>query len=228
VARPGRRPRWRVVLPPVRQRVARGPRDGRLRLLRVPRVPRGLACESARPRRDDLGLRGPAPGQALAGPTPRSLARVGCPGLQRRAPGVGGRHRDTGLRDSAGRAPRHWRAHAAAGLAGALRCCRGLLAAWLHSPRLRLGPRLARVLDVSAGDGHGPYRYLILANPPASLGLFFLVPDRIQRGLPAPEHVRLLAPGGAPVRSTARARDRSSSGRRMATARRRGASVSST
>jgi hypothetical protein len=64
---------------------------------------------------------------------------------------------------------------------------------------VRLGPGLARVLDVSAADGHGPYRYLILANPPASLGLFFLVPDRIQRGLPAPEHVRLLAPGGAPV-----------------------------
>jgi hypothetical protein len=64
---------------------------------------------------------------------------------------------------------------------------------------VRLGPGLARVLDVSAADGHGPYRYLILANPPASLGLFFLVPDRIQRGLPAPEHMRLLAPGGAPV-----------------------------
>jgi hypothetical protein len=64
---------------------------------------------------------------------------------------------------------------------------------------VRLGPGLARVLDVSMADGHGPYRHLIIANPPASLGLFFLVPDRIQRGLPPPEHVRPLAPGGAPV-----------------------------
>jgi len=63
----------------------------------------------------------------------------------------------------------------------------------------RLGPGLARVLDVSMADGHGPYRHLIIANPPASLGLFFVVPDRIQRGLPPPEHVRPLAPGGAPV-----------------------------
>ncbi len=63
---------------------------------------------------------------------------------------------------------------------------------------VRLGPGLARVLDVSAADGHEPYRYLIIANPPASLGLFFLVPDRIQRGLPAPERASP-DPGGAPV-----------------------------
>ncbi len=63
----------------------------------------------------------------------------------------------------------------------------------------RLGPGIERVIAVPPIDRGGLGRELMLVNPPSSLGIFFLVPDRLLKGLPLPDHTRVLASGAGPV-----------------------------
>jgi len=63
----------------------------------------------------------------------------------------------------------------------------------------RLGPGIERTIDVRYAELERPARQLVLVNPPSSLGVFFLLPDRLLKRLPPSPHTRILAPGTGPV-----------------------------